>query len=307
MSTRKIAPTSSAIERKASKSMIRAYALPPAMMSLGCSLPRLIAHDVVVDPAGGGVDAVVYRLPDHATVIHRGAVRQVAAVRQRHAHQLSAGRQHGHERGEVGLRTRVRLHVGVIGAEELLEAIDGELLDLVDDLAPAVVPPAGVPLGVLVGERRAHGIDDRPAREVLAGDQLQTVLLPAQLLVDRAAPRSDRLGGAMRCDRDSSLLLVDFGDPAAVPPSFEFCLQPRLQDVHAFAPRSRTARGGRARWRRCANARAAPHPMTRRPPPARRGAGWRRRPFPDLCRRAAHHALLPAARPGRATSCAKSG
>jgi hypothetical protein len=34
-----------------------------------------------------------------------------------------------------GLRARVRLHVRVLGAEELLRAVDGELLDLVDDLA----------------------------------------------------------------------------------------------------------------------------------------------------------------------------
>ena len=42
---------------------------------------RLVAHRVVVDPAGGGIHAVVDRLPDHAAVIDRGAVAQVAAVR----------------------------------------------------------------------------------------------------------------------------------------------------------------------------------------------------------------------------------
>jgi len=35
---------------------------------------------------------------------------------------------------------RVRLDVGVLGAEERLGAIDGQLLDLVDHLAAAVVP-----------------------------------------------------------------------------------------------------------------------------------------------------------------------
>jgi hypothetical protein len=35
----------------------------------------------------------------------------------------------------------------VLRPEELLEAIDGQLLDLVDDLTAAVVPPAGIALG----------------------------------------------------------------------------------------------------------------------------------------------------------------
>ena len=63
---------------------------------------------------------------------------QVAAGRQVHAHHAVARLAHGHVHGGVGLRARVRLHVHVLGAEELLGALDGERLDLVDDLA---VPP----------------------------------------------------------------------------------------------------------------------------------------------------------------------
>ena len=43
----------------------------------------------------------------------------------------------------------MRLHVRVLGPEERLGAVDRELLDLVDDLAPAVVAPARVALGYL--------------------------------------------------------------------------------------------------------------------------------------------------------------
>ena len=53
-----------------------------------------------------------------------------------------AGLQHGEVDGHVGLRAGVRLHVGVLGAEELLGALDGEFLDDVDVLAAAVVAPA---------------------------------------------------------------------------------------------------------------------------------------------------------------------
>ena len=106
-------------------------------------------------------------------------------MRQGHAHDLLADRNHGHEGRHVGLGAGVRLHVGVLGAEELLQPVDGELLDLVDDLATAVVAAPGVALRVLVGQRGAHGVDHRPAGEVLTRDQLEPVALAAQLPIDQ--------------------------------------------------------------------------------------------------------------------------
>ena len=52
--------------------------------------------------------------------------------------------------GRVGLRARVRLHVGVVGAEQFLGTLDGQRLDVVDVLAAAVVALARIALGVLV-------------------------------------------------------------------------------------------------------------------------------------------------------------
>ena len=52
----------------------------------------------------------------------------------------------------VRLGARMRLNVGVDGAEELLHAVDRDGLDLVDELAAAVVALAGIALGVLVGQ-----------------------------------------------------------------------------------------------------------------------------------------------------------
>ncbi len=60
--------------------------------------------------------------------------------------------------------------------------LPGEVFDLVDDLVPAVVPPARVTLGVLVGEHRARGGEHRRRGEVLRRDQLQRGLLAAELL-----------------------------------------------------------------------------------------------------------------------------
>ena len=89
------------------------------------------------------------------------------------------------EHALVGLRAGVGLHVGEAAAEQLLGALDGQLLDDVDVLAAAVVAPAGIAFGVLVGEdaagRLEHGLGD----DVLRRDQLDLMLLAAELLADR--------------------------------------------------------------------------------------------------------------------------
>ena len=81
------------------------------------------------------------------------------------------------------LAAGVRLDVGVLGAEELLGPVDGQLLDLVDDLAAAVVALAGIALGVLVGEA-AEPSASSTARETKfsRGDQLEPLGLPVRFL-----------------------------------------------------------------------------------------------------------------------------
>src|SRR5438067_10083663 len=68
----------------------------------------------------------------------------------------------------------MRLDIRVLGIEELLRAIDGELLDLIDELATAVVPLSGKTFGVFVGERRAHRFEDGFGDEVFARDKLES-------------------------------------------------------------------------------------------------------------------------------------
>ena len=87
--------------------------------------------------------------------------------------------------GHVRLRARMRLDVRVLGAEELLRAVDRELLDLVDDLAAAVVAAAGVPLGVLVREHGADRLEHGRPREVLRRDQLDLPALAVGLSTDQ--------------------------------------------------------------------------------------------------------------------------
>ncbi len=112
-------------------------------------------------------------------------MREVPAVGEREPHDRVAGLQERVVDGGVGLRPGVRLHVGVLGAEQRLGAVDRELLGDVDPLAAAVVAPAGVALGVLVGEHRPLAFEHRAGHEVLGGDHLQRVLLAGELPAQR--------------------------------------------------------------------------------------------------------------------------
>ena len=103
-----------------------------------------------------------------------------------------AGLEEREEHRGVRLRTGMRLHVRVLGAEQLLRAIDRELLDLVDELAAAVVPLAGQPFGVLVRERRAHRLEHGRRHEILAGDELEPVALTLDFAIDQT--RRSRVG-----------------------------------------------------------------------------------------------------------------
>ena len=117
---------------------------------------------VVVDPLVVLADAVGDDRVELAGEVERVAVRQVAAVREVHAEHGVAGLEQREVHRHVRLRAGVRLHVGVLGAEQLLRARDGERLGDVDELAAAVVALARVSFGVLVGQDRARAPRARP-------------------------------------------------------------------------------------------------------------------------------------------------
>src|SRR5918993_5768581 len=87
-------------------------------------------------------------------------------------------------RGLVSLTPRVGLHVHVLRPEELLGPLDGDVLDLVDLLAAAVVALAWIAFGVLVRQYRALGGEYRRRGKVLACDQLDGRTLAFQLTVE---------------------------------------------------------------------------------------------------------------------------
>ena len=136
---------------------------------------------VHVDQAVALAHLVGHDLEHLARVVDLHAVGEVAAVGQAEAEDRVARLQQGEEHRRVGLRARVRLHVGELGAEQRLHPVDRQLLGDVDVLAAAVVPPARVALGVLVGQHRALRLHHRDRGEVLRGDHLQRRLLAVQL------------------------------------------------------------------------------------------------------------------------------
>ena len=157
-------------------------------------LVGLLANLIHVEAAGTGAHPVAVEVVHAAREVHLEPMREVAAVRKRHTHHLVAGLDEHAVGGLVGRGARVRLHVDVLAAEQLLGAGDGQILNLVHHLATAVVPLVRQALGVLVGEHRAHGLENGHAREVLAGDHLQRVGLALKLLAQQACNHGIGLG-----------------------------------------------------------------------------------------------------------------
>jgi hypothetical protein len=147
------------------------------MIIFGFSRSAVLFELVVVDGLGVAADLVADDAVELAGEVELVAVGEVAAVGEVEAEDGVARGQQRHVGGGVGLRAGVRLHVGVLGAEELLGAVAGQVLDDVGELAAAVVALAGIALGVLVGEDGAGGLEHGAADEVLRGDHLQAFVL----------------------------------------------------------------------------------------------------------------------------------
>ncbi len=152
---------------------------------LGPVLLRQAQDVVVVDEVRLARDPVVDDLVEAPREVHLQPVGQVPAVRELERQDRVARLQHREVHGHVRLCARVRLDVRVLRAEELLRAVDRELLDLVDDLAPAVVAASRIPLGVLVRGDAAHRFEHRGPREVLRRDQLDLAALPLELALEK--------------------------------------------------------------------------------------------------------------------------
>ena len=140
-----------------------------------------LAGQVFIIQIALAVHAVGHEVVVFARHVHRAAVGQVPAVGQIHAQHGVARLQQGKIHGQIGLGARVGLHVGVLGAEQFTGTAAGDILHLVHIGAAAVIAVAGITLGVLIGQHRAHGGQHRRRDDVLRGDQLDVAALAGKL------------------------------------------------------------------------------------------------------------------------------
>ena len=168
---------------------------------------------------------------------------RVAGLHQREEHRL------------VGLAAGIGLHVGELALEQLAGALDGERLGDVDELAAAVIAPAGIALGVFVRHHRALRLEHGARDDVLRGDQFDSSRCrPSSSSIARAISgiRVAERGGKERIGADRRRGLVHDG--------------PCREDGRAHSTK-RGEGGRRAATTRRAEARI-PGPLDRRQVPA---------------------------------------
>src|SRR5579872_4238490 len=73
--------------------------------------------------------------------------------------------------------------------EKLFCPVPRQVLHHITELASTVVALAGISLGVLVGEYRAHRLEDSFADKILRSDQLQSFVLPPHLVINGSRDR----------------------------------------------------------------------------------------------------------------------
>ncbi len=139
---------------------------------------------VVVDDLGVLAHTVGGDTVELAGKIQLVSVCQMAAVRQIEAEDGIARLKDGHIGRRIGLRAGVRLHVGVFGAENLLGAVAGQVLDHVREFATTVVAFARIAFRVLIREDGACGLQHGAADEVLRRNHLQPLVLAGDFVSD---------------------------------------------------------------------------------------------------------------------------
>ena len=113
------------------------------------------------------------------------------------------------------------LNVGVLGAEQLAGALNGDVLHHVHAVAAAVVSLGGVALGVFIGQHRANGHHHGLGDHVLGSDELQTVSLAVQLGVNGGGNGGVKLGK----------VLIHFLDHGCLP---SFCTKYIIISLYGF-------------------------------------------------------------------------
>ena len=156
------APTSSAISRNGAGSMI-AGRRSAGDDQFGLVLVRLGPHLVHVDALVAGGHPVADEVVLQPGEVDRRTVGEVAAVVEAETENRVARLEERLVDAHVRNGAGVRLHVRVVGTEDLTDAVSGEVFELVDDHVAAVVPLAGVTLEYLL-------VSTEPVAAIVAGE-----------------------------------------------------------------------------------------------------------------------------------------
>ena len=79
----------------------------------------------------------------------------------------------------------MRLDISMFCPEDLLRTIDRSLLHDIGEFAAAVVTLARITLGVLIRKDRSHRLEDGFRDKIFRSNQLETVRLPRNFVIDR--------------------------------------------------------------------------------------------------------------------------
>ena len=156
----------------------------PGDDQLGPVFTRQLRDLLHVQPLILAPHAVEYRLEPFSAHVHRRAVSEMPARGQIQAHDGVARIEQGQKHRLVHLAAGIGLNIRETGPEQLLGALDGQVLDDVDVFAAAIIALAGVALGIFVGQDRALGLKHSLGHDVFRGDQLDLVLLATKFFFD---------------------------------------------------------------------------------------------------------------------------
>jgi len=139
---------------------------------------------IVVDGLGFLGYAVRNDLVCLAGEIERMPMREVPAMSKIQTENRVARLQHRRIGRLIGLRSRVRLHVGVLCAKKFLDPLARQFFHHVGKLASAVITLAGIAFRVFVGEHGSGSLKHSLTHKIFRSDQLQPFVLAASFVVD---------------------------------------------------------------------------------------------------------------------------
>src|SRR5258707_14114049 len=112
----------------------------------------------------------------------------------------------------------MRLHIGVVGPEQFLRAVDRQLLSDIHVLTTTVVTLARITFGVLVGQHRTLCFQYTRAGVIFGCDQLDMVFLTLPFALDGLSELRVKTGDIHGlCEHDGAFVTEDETEPRIVP------------------------------------------------------------------------------------------